>query len=158
MASLLAFATLIILSYGQIAEETLFTTFPCGSYPQYQTFIVDKSSASPYTIFKVKTYPSSCLDDVHGAVNTPPWIWNCDPKNNDQQFKLVPFTTGNNVIIQAVSTGNTCLQLSSSNSYASITMQKCDTSNGLQAWNIKSDGTLVTGSNSSLCLTVTPTL
>eukprot|EP01084_Bolivina_argentea_P158011 275295_1 len=128
MSSLLVFSSLIILSYGQIADQTLFTTFPCGSHPQYQTFIIDNSSAAPHTIFKVKAFPSSCLDDNFGAIGTPPWIWDCDPTNTDQQFNLVPFTTGNNVILQGVSTHSTCLQLSSSNSYASITMQKCDTS------------------------------
>eukprot|EP01084_Bolivina_argentea_P208075 354882_1 len=153
MALLLVGSLIILSSYGQIPNNTLFTTAPCGVYSDYQTFTVDNSSGQ-HTTFKVTAYPKSCIDDNHGAVGILPWIWGCDPTNTDQWFNLIPSNTANNVIFQAFGSANTCLQSSSPDSFSSITMQKCNKSHTLQQWNIASNGSIITGSNLLLCLTV----
>eukprot|EP01084_Bolivina_argentea_P243629 408381_1 len=157
MALLLAISWLFVLlkfNKGQtLPQQTLFTLAECGTFPKYQMFTQNNSSGS-YSVFKITSYSGSCIDDNYAKPGTGLWVYDCDPNQVNQRFTLVSTSNANNVILRAQTNGKTCPQASSSLIYSSISMQDCQTTNILQQWNIKSNGYIVSASNSSLCLTV----
>ena len=132
-----------------LPTSTVFTIVPCNNYPSVQDWNKVPVSNSAYEGFSLISYPGSCIDSDFGAVGGTPWIWDCDGTNNNQWWQL------NNSLLQNAA-GKTCMQASSTTSYSSISMQKCDASNSLQKWSLKTaaKGSLIQSmANTSLCLT-----